>query len=186
MALAGRRCRGGAVVKFELLTDQDDAPAGATVRFADCEQLGAANLRGTGWARTGLRSRGATRQDRGTDHRVEVNVTGIAGFLLAKLFAAHARRAPKDWYDIAVVLLHNEEGGPVAAGARVGALGGRPTGAAHSALLDLGGNFATPATQGPVAYAGQMVLNHPELEPGPLRADAVLAVEAFIEAVRAE
>jgi hypothetical protein len=74
----------------------------------------------------------------------------------------------------------------VEAGDRVRALVGLRTGAEHSALLDLGGDFATPAAQGPVAYAEQMILSHPELEPGPLRADAVLAVEAFIEAVRAE
>ncbi len=40
---------------------------------------------------------------------------GLAGFLLAKNAAARSRQRPKDWYDIAFVLLHNDEGGPEAA-----------------------------------------------------------------------
>jgi len=36
---------------------------------------------------------------------VEVSVAGIAGVLLAKTAAAYSRRKPKDWYDIAFVLL---------------------------------------------------------------------------------
>lgn len=38
------------VVKFELLSDLEDTPAGATVRFDGCEALGAANLRGSRFA----------------------------------------------------------------------------------------------------------------------------------------
>lgn len=38
------------VVRFELLADLDTAPAGATVNFDACEDLGAINLRGTGFA----------------------------------------------------------------------------------------------------------------------------------------
>ena len=38
------------VVKFELLADLDDEPAPSTITFVECEQLGAANLRGTGFA----------------------------------------------------------------------------------------------------------------------------------------
>jgi hypothetical protein len=40
----------GAIVKFELLADLDTHPAGATIRFNHCDELGAANLRGTGFA----------------------------------------------------------------------------------------------------------------------------------------
>lgn len=40
----------GALVKFELLADLDEARAGATVVFDSCEALGAANLRSTGFA----------------------------------------------------------------------------------------------------------------------------------------
>ncbi len=38
------------VVKFELLADLDDVPAEETVKFNDCDELGAVNLRGTGFA----------------------------------------------------------------------------------------------------------------------------------------
>lgn len=38
------------VVKFELLADLDDVAAEATVTFDGCDQLGAVNLRGTGFA----------------------------------------------------------------------------------------------------------------------------------------
>ena len=41
---------GVAMIKFELLADLDDQPAGATVVFDGCNDLGAANLRGTGFA----------------------------------------------------------------------------------------------------------------------------------------
>ena len=39
-----------AVIKFELLADLDDQPAGATVVFEGSSQLGAVNLRRTGFA----------------------------------------------------------------------------------------------------------------------------------------
>ena len=38
--------------------------------------------------------------------RDRVNVTGLAGFLLAKTAAAYGRHKAKDYYDIAFVLLH--------------------------------------------------------------------------------
>lgn len=43
----------------------------------------------------------------------------LAGFLLAKAAEAHGRGEPKDWYDIAFVLLHNDYGGVEAAADRV-------------------------------------------------------------------
>jgi hypothetical protein len=52
-------------------------------------------------------------------------------------------------------------------------------GAVRTALDDLLANFASPGDQGPSAYAGQMTLDHPELDAASLAADAVLAVEAF-------
>ena len=39
-----------AIVKFELLADLSDHAAGDTIRFNGCDQLGAVNLRGTGFA----------------------------------------------------------------------------------------------------------------------------------------
>lgn len=169
-----------AVVKFELLADLDDVPAGATLAFDDCDQLGAANLRGTGFAARDIVVR-ELRARIGGDLRVaEVNVTGIAGFLLAKVAAARSRRKPKDWYDLAFVLLHNDIGGPqAAAGAVIARFGNQLTGEIRLALDDLAANFKSRDAQGPQAYAAQMLLDHPELEEAQVLADAILAVEAF-------
>lgn len=168
------------VVKFELLADLDTEPNEATVRFDDCDELGAVNLRGTGFASRDVVVRHLTASVGGESRTVEVNVTGLAGFLLAKNAAAHGRRAPKDWYDLAFVLLHNDAGGPVPAADAVHARFGHDlSGAVRTALDDLLANFASPADQGPSAYAGQMTLDHPELDAATLAADAVLAVEAF-------
>jgi hypothetical protein len=45
--------------------------------------------------------------------QAEINVTGLAGFLLAKMAAAHGRLKAKDWYDIAFVLLNKRPRRPI-------------------------------------------------------------------------
>jgi hypothetical protein len=104
----GRR----AVIKFELLADLDDQRQGAVVSFDDCQALGAVNLRGTRFAALDYAPRTLRSHVDGVAHQVNVNVAGLAGFLLAKTAAAYSRRKEKDWYDIAFVLLHNDAGGP--------------------------------------------------------------------------
>jgi len=171
---------GRTIVKFELLADLDTVRAGEVLRFEGCDQLGAVNLRGTGFAArdvvvTTLRSR------IGGDLRtVEVNVTGLSGFLLAKAAAAYSRGKTKDWYDLAFVLLHNNAGGPRAAAGRVSAtFADALLGSARTSLDELAANFAHTAAQGSAAYASQMLADHPDLDERTLRADAVLAVEEF-------
>ena len=168
------------IVKFELLADLDDAPARATIEFDGCDELGAVNLRGTGFAAQDVVVQPLSARVGGVEHRVEVNVAGLAGFLLAKSAAAYERRLPKDWYDIAFVLLHNDDGGPEAAATRVtdvfsDALGG----SIRTALDDLLANFQTTSSQGPQAYASQMMQDHPDLEPLVAAADAVAVVREF-------
>jgi hypothetical protein len=114
----------------------------------------------------------------------EVQVTGLAGFLLAKCAAAFSRRKRKDWYDLAFVLLHNDHGGPDAAAARVLDLFRDDLRALRTSLDDLQANFADPRAQGPEAYADQMLVDHPDLDAATLRADAVLAIGAFCGALR--
>jgi hypothetical protein len=167
------------VVKFELLADLDTAPAQATVTFDECESLGAVNLRGTGFAARDIEIRELISRVGGTEHRAVVNVTGLAGFLLAKCAAASARRKPKDWYDIAFVLLHNDAGGPGVAADLVHLRFGNELANMRTALDDLSANFATPDTQGPTAYAEQIIVDHPDIEDATARADAVVAVETF-------
>jgi hypothetical protein len=101
-----------AVVKFELLADLDDEPAGSVVEFDSCDSLGATNLRGTGFAAKDFELRTLRAKVGGTDLQVELRVAALAGFLLAKTAAAYGRSLLKDWYDIAFVLLHNDAGVP--------------------------------------------------------------------------
>lgn len=167
------------LIKFELLSDLDDKPANADVHFDDCEALGAANLRGTGYASRDYKVVKLTSKVRGDRYTVEVNVTGLAGFLLAKTAAAHSRGKPKDWYDIAFVLLHNDEGGPAAAIAAVhGAFGSLEAGMLTS-LRELRANFAAPDAQGTQAYVSQVLVDYPGSDPVQLTADALQAVEIF-------
>ncbi len=136
------------VVKFELLADLDTAPAGATVAFDNCEDLGAVNLRGTGFAARDMVRQELRAHIGGVLHVVEINVTGLAGFLLAKTAAAYSRRERKDWYDLAFVMLHNDAGGPTAAAAAVRArFGDDVVGSTIVALDDLVANFAMPSAQ---------------------------------------
>ena len=168
------------VVKFELLSDLDDQPSEATIRFDATDELGAINLRGTGFAAKDVIVQELEAKIGTETYRVEVNVAGLAGFLLAKAAAAYARRLPKDWYDIAFVLIHNDEGGPQAAAGRVvDRFGARVEGSIRTALDDLAANFATPTAQGPRAYATQMTADDPALQPDVLAADAVLAIGEF-------
>lgn len=172
-----------AVVKFELVADRDNKPFDATFVFNNCEHLGAANLRGTKFAVEDIEVKTLTAKVGEDRLTVEINVTGVAGFLLAKCAAAFSRRAPKDWYDIAFVLLNNDLGGPAAAASVViekfsGALGGLRT-----ALDDLAANFAEPGAQGPMAYAEQFLIEHPDYDAQTAKADATVAVGEFYDAL---
>lgn len=172
----GRR----AVVKFELLADLDDAPQQAIVSFDQCEALGAVNLRGTGFAVQDFAPKALRARIGGVPYEVYINVTGTAGFLLAKTAAAYGRRKEKDWYDIAFVLLHNDLGGPEqAAAATRQRFSGQLVGSIRTALDDLLANFEHPDNQGPAAYARQRLSDDPSTDDAQLRADAVLAVRAF-------
>ena len=169
-----------AVVKFELLTDLDDAPSGAPIGFDDCESLGAVNLRGTGFASRDWAPRDLQAKIGGVPYAVQVRVAELSGFLLAKASAARERRAPKDWYDIAFVLLHNNLGGAAAAARRTGELFSRELeGPIRTALDDLLANFELPDAQGPAAYASQMSADHEDMDEPTLRADAVTAAHEF-------
>jgi len=166
-----------AVIKFEQLADLDDEPQNATITFTGCTDLGAANLRGTGFAAQDVNVHRLTASDHGVRRDVEVNVTALAGFLLAKTAAAHGRHKAKDYYDIAFVLLHHNPG-PDSPAARVLARFGVPA-QMRTPLIDLQANFAGDATQGTEAYMLQMTQDHPEVPAEVAAADAQLAVTEF-------
>ena len=85
------------IVKFELLADLDTARVESTIRFDECESLGAVNLRGSGFAARDAVPQRLTARINGQLLDVEVMVSDLAGFLLAKCAAALARRKRKDW-----------------------------------------------------------------------------------------
>ena len=169
----------GTVVKFELLADLHNQRSGASISFDACEKLEAVNLHGTGFASRDTQVRDLSARIGGVPYSIQVNVAGLAGFLLAKAAAAYSRRAPKDWYDMAFVLLHNDAGGPSAAAAQVRDRFPDDLSAIHTAFNDLRANFADPTAQGAQAYVRQMRIDHPELDPVGLAADAVVAVQEF-------
>lgn len=174
---------GPAVVKFELLADLDTERAGTTIVFDGCDALGAANLRGTGFAVRDIEVHQLRTRVGGVEQMAEINVTGLAGFLLAKCAAAHSRRKPKDWYDIAYVLLHNAAGGVEGAVQAVLLRFGSDLRSMATALDDLADNFADPDAQGARAYADEMHRNHPDLDHRRLQADGTTAVATFVELV---
>jgi hypothetical protein len=171
-----------AEVKFELVADLSDQPADTVVSFDGCESLGAVNLRGTGFASRDVHLRTVSARDAGVERSVQINVTGLAGFLLAKAAAAHGRHKAKDWYDIAFVLLHNDEGGVEQATDRVIEIFANDlVGATITSLRDLAAYFGSSADAGSQAYAEQMMIDHPELDAGQLATDAQLAVTVFCD-----
>lgn len=170
-----------AVIKVELLADLEDSPQGTTVVFDGSNQLGAANLRGTGFAAKDVEIHTLTANDHRSRFTVEVNVTGLSGFLLAKTAAAHGRHKPKDYYDtqsmIAFVLLHHNLA-PDDPAARVLARFGRPV-SMRTPLLDLQANFTDEASIGTQAYIRQMLQDHLDANPDEAGLDAMLAVRQF-------
>lgn len=173
-----------AEVKFELLADLSDHPSEATIRFDDCDSLAAMNLRGTGFAARDFEEQVLTARVGGVAMTGSINVTGVAGFLCAKTAAARARRKTKDWYDIAFVLLHNDAGGVAAATGRVlDTFSTTDLQSLSTGFVDLVANFADHGSQGSIAYAEQMRIDDPALDPLATRADAILAINQFCSAV---
>ena len=175
----------GLVVKIEFLVDLDDVADHATVSFDGCESLGALNLRGTGFAAKDwtLHTITSTVGDRMAT--VRLRVATLPAYLFAKTHAAQGRNLPKDWYDIAFVLLHNDGGGPFeAARLTVDRFGKDLVAATETAIGELSANFVDAAAQGSVAYATTMMDLHPDLDFDVLANDAAAAVAIFVAALR--
>ena len=170
----------GMVVKIEFLADLDDVPSQTTVSFDNCHSLGAVNLRGTGFAARDYETRTITAELDGGPASVELRVATLPAYLLAKIHAARGRGLTKDWYDVAYVLLHNDDGGPEQAARRVTErFGSMLVGSTETALSELSANFTDADSQGSIAYATTMVGIHPDLDLDVLANDAVAAVSTF-------
>ncbi len=173
------------VIKFELFADRADVAQGSVIGFDACQRLGAVNLRGTGWVARDFEARVLHSIIGNAPKQATINVAGLGGFLVAKMFAARTRRAPKDWYDIAYVLQHNQAGGPLEAAAAVKTLIRAESAAEIELLLtDLNANFAATSSQGTSAYAAQIYADDPDINEPQARLDAQLTVQAFVDAVK--
>lgn len=177
----GWRWRGlvdGRLVKIEFLCDLDDQPAEAIVTPAGCTELRAVNLRGTGSVELDHREVTLT----GPEGPVRVRFAGLAGYLLSKIAAARTRGADKDYYDLAYVLLHNDEGGPVEAARVVIAspVAARLPGM-RSTFLEVRERFRTDRAIGSQAYAQEALKVTPEASRALLAADAAAAVNEFLD-----
>ncbi len=82
----------------------------------------------------------------------DFRVTGIVGFLVAKIGALVGRDKPKDAYDI-VWIIENWEGGPAGAAASIKTSGAFVLPEVETALARLAQEFKTPDHLGPRSYA---------------------------------
>ena len=168
-------------MKIEFLADLDSAPGQATLNFDGCTSLGAVNLRGTGFAARDWQLRSFDADLDGQPTTVEVRVATLPAYLLAKTHAAYGRGIEKDWYDIAYVVLHNDDGGPDAAAERVRTVFAADlVGQTETALDELAANFTDDNSQGSIVYAQTMFNLYPDLDPDVLANDAVAGIAAFV------
>lgn len=186
----GWRWRGlirGIPVKMEFLCDLDSRPEFELIQLQGCDELAAQNLRGTGyvaedWARETLE---ASLGD-GTVVTVTARFAQLGGYLLSKLVAARTRGLDKDYYDLAYVLLHNKAGGPREAAAVIagGRLSAKLAGLGPT-LIEVRARYRTANAVGPSGFARQSLQLDPDADEAMLRADAVAAVNEFLDTLEA-
>ena len=102
----------GVIVKLELLCDVNGDLSNQPLALPGCPRASAMNLQGPGAALADPAPQTlAVPTDLGSG-TVRVPHAGLGGYLIAKSAAAARRQLPKDYYDFAFVLLHNDQGGP--------------------------------------------------------------------------
>jgi hypothetical protein len=177
----------GYTVKLEFLCDLETERTETLVAVQGCTRLRAMNLRGTGYVTRDWRWRELRAHlDGAGPTTVKVRFAGLEGYLLSKCVAARERGADKDYYDLVFVLIHNRAGGPSSAAQRVleGHLSDRIPGL-RSTLLEVRARFYSQTTQGPAGFATQSRLVDFSTPENELRAQAVAAVNEFVEALLA-
>ena len=171
----GGGCQDGVPRRYE----QSPHAGGCYIR--GLQVPGSVNLRGTRFAARDWELRAITSVVDGVSVRVDVRVSTLPAYLLAKSHAAYGRSLEKDWYDIAYVVLHNDHGGPADAGEQVRAVFEADlVGQTLTALGELSANFSDGDAQGSAAYARTMRRLHPDLDLDILANDAVAGIAAFL------
>lgn len=172
----------GAPIKLEFLCELENEQAGAVIRPTGCRQLGAANLRGTGYVRDDWVIEAVEgRLADGQMMTLDIRFAGLCGYILAKATALRERSLEKDCYDLAYVLLYNRLGGPAQAARALlaGKLGSRVAGL-RTLWLEIADRFGAPDRSGAVGYATQAKLVDVGADVAQLRRDAVAAMDEFL------
>lgn len=158
-------------VTVEFLVDVLDSPD-QEIALPGAERLGAKNLAGPGPALRHAR----TMMVAGSPLRV----ADLGGYLLAKAAAVLQRRAEKDYYDFAWVLVRSVREDPAAAATAVHAITSfAPDGGQSRLVLAACDRFLEPDAVGPVAYARGCISAGSQEPPGFHAEDAVIAVSRF-------
>lgn len=170
-----------APVRIDLLCDNPEVQAEHVVSVSDA--VGVLNLRGTGYVLEDFETReiSGTLAD-GSPVSTPARFAGLAGYVLTKCISALNRQQQKDYYDLAYVLLYNRDGGPRAVVQRVvrGPL------RAHlpelqASLRELRERYRAPASVGTNGFVTVHELASPGGDRAQLAADAVAAVNEFVE-----
>ncbi|HMO10341.1 MAG TPA: hypothetical protein PKB06_02275 [Actinotalea sp.] len=172
----------GVQVRLDLLCDTPDNP-GEEIALPGAAKVAAQNVAGPAPALSDVIERDipfAVLPGTVSDAAIRVRFAGLGGYVLAKAAAAHHRREPRDFYDLAFVLIYNSAGGPTdAVNAAVAAVPARPH-SDHVALWRAALTaLAAPEGEGARAYARQRRVD------GDQTPEDVLAQDASAAARRA-
>lgn len=170
----------GVPVRLDLLCDVPDSP-GQELALPGAPNVAAQNIAGPAPALThpvartlSIPAEEATAVGRRAGDPVQVRFASLGGYLHAKAAAVHHRREPRDFYDLAYVLLHNSAGGPAAAvAAALDAMPDHPH-SDHRATLRAALN-ALCSAQGASHYARQRRLDGDGTDGAVLAQDAIAA-----------
>lgn len=117
--VGGWRWSGPGSLKVEFLCDQPDLAYERPHRLADCEEISAMNLAGTGFAARAAPLDRAILIVDGKPVDCPIPFAGLAGYVMAKAAAATHRGLDRDYFDLAYVLIWNKWGGAVPAALEV-------------------------------------------------------------------
>ena len=167
------------VVKLELLCDANDSP-GQELALPGCKTVVCQNLRGPRPALLDSveRSLAVSIELRAkfpnAPELVAVRFAGLGGYVMSKAAAAVMRGEPKDFYDLAFVLLYNREEGPEGAARAVDRLMRLDVNVAFESQVPAALNlFTNPSDRPAQIFAEQMQRSGDQTDLEILAQDAV-------------
>jgi hypothetical protein len=170
-------------VRVDFLCDDSGQPAEHVIPMT--KTLGVLNLRGTGYVLEDFTTRSiAGELPSGRSIVIDARFAGLGGYLLSKCVSAVTRQKPKDFYDLAYVLLYNRAGGPQAAASTIrdGALSKHLV-SLKTTLRELHERYREPTSLGSRSFADLHELAAPGGDRPRLAQDAVAAVKTFVDSL---